>query len=203
MAITAWYAGRLLLRAFFGAPRLPLVQPHDPPAVLRWPVLLLAVPAALLGLLGFVGAFADRLRFPTVPVAGSEDGLVHLGPGLLLPLALLLVGAGLVWLRWRRDPTADPAVALGPLRPVFASAFRLDDVQHTVVVRPVRALARVARTTDEVVVDGAVEGSGRAASALGAGLAVLHRAALPRAAAGVLAGALLIGLAAALIGVTQ
>ncbi|GAB3952762.1 hypothetical protein GCM10027614_56990 [Micromonospora vulcania] len=81
VAVTAWYAGRLLLRAFFGTSRLPLVRPHDPPAVLRWPVLLLAVPAALLGLAGFVGAFADRLRFATVPVAGTEDGLVHLGPG--------------------------------------------------------------------------------------------------------------------------
>ncbi|MFC8299330.1 NADH-quinone oxidoreductase subunit L [Micromonospora orduensis] len=203
VAVTAWYAGRLLLRAFFGEPRLPLVAPHDPPALLRLPVLLLAVPAALLGLAGYVGAFADRLRFPTVPVAGSEDGLVHLGPGVLLPLALLVVGAGLVALRWRRDPTADPASALGPLRPVFARAFRLDDVQRTLVVRPVRALARVTRTGDEVVVDGAVEGSGRAASGLGGGLAVLHRAALPRAAAGVLAGALLIGLAAALMGVVR
>ncbi|MCX5067708.1 NADH-quinone oxidoreductase subunit L [Micromonospora lupini] len=203
VAITAWYAGRLLLRAFFGEPRLPLVTPHDPPAVLRWPVLLLAVPAALLGLAGFVGAFADRLRFATVPVAGAEDGLVHVGPALLLPLALLAVGAGLVWARWQRDRTGDPATALGPLRPVFARAFRLDDVQHTLVVRPVRALARLARSGDEVVVDGAVEGSGRAASGLGAGLAALHRAALPRAAAGVLAGALLIGLAAALLGVTR
>ncbi|MEV7331011.1 NADH-quinone oxidoreductase subunit L [Micromonospora sp. NPDC093244] len=203
VAVTAWYAGRLLLRAFFGEPRLPLVTPHDPPALLRWPVLLLAVPAALLGLAGYVGAFADRLRFPTVPVAGSEDGLVHLGPGVLLPLALLVVGAGLVALRWRRDPAADPASALGPLRPVLARAFRLDDVQHTLVVRPVRALARATRTGDEVVVDGAVEGSGRAASGLGGGLAALHRAALPRAAAGVLAGALLIGLAAALMGVVR
>jgi NADH-quinone oxidoreductase subunit L len=203
VAITAWYAGRLLLRVFFGEPRLPLAHPHDPPAVLRWPVLLLAVPAALLGLAGFVGAFADRLRFATVPVAGAEDGLVHVGPGLLLPLALLLVGAGLVWVRWRRDTAADPATALGPLRPVFARAFRFDDVQQTLVVRPVRALARLARTGDEVVVDGAVEGSGRAATGLGAGLAALHRAALPRAAAGVLAGALVIGLAAALLGVVR
>ncbi|MEU8210018.1 NADH-quinone oxidoreductase subunit L [Micromonospora sp. NPDC049044] len=203
VVITAWYAGRLLLRAFFGAPRLPLVRPHDPPALLRWPVLLLTVPAALLGLAGFVGAFADRLRFPTVPVAGSEDGLVHVASEVLLPLALLLVGAALVLLLWRRNPAADPAAALGPLRPVFARAFRLDDLQHILVVRPVRALARVARAGDEVVVDGAVEGSGRAATGLGAGLAALHRAALPRAAAGVLAGALLIGLAAAVIGAAQ
>ncbi|MFY1588396.1 NADH-quinone oxidoreductase subunit L [Micromonospora sp. WMMD734] len=196
--LTAAYATRLLLRAFFGEPRLPLLHPHDPPALMRWPVLLLAVPAALLGLAGFWTPFTDRLRGTAADVE-----LVHLAPAVLLPLVLLLAGAGLAWAGWRRDPAADPARALGPLRPVFARAFRLDDLQNTLVVRPTTALARVTRTGDEVGVDGLVEGVGRGTSALGAGLAALHRAALPRATAAVLAGALLIGLAAALIGVSS
>ncbi|MFG1935411.1 NADH-quinone oxidoreductase subunit 5 family protein [Micromonospora tulbaghiae] len=202
VAVTAWYATRLLLRTFLGQTRTPLLRPHDPPALLRLPVLLLAVPAALLGLAAFAPWFADRLRVP-----GDDTGeaveLVHLAPNLILPFLLLLVGAGVAWAGWRRDPAADPARFLGPLRPVFARAFRLDDVQHTLVVRPAGALARVVRTGDELGVDGLVEGSGRAAVEVGGGLAALHRAALPRAAAGVLAGALLIGLAVALIGVTS
>ncbi|MFI9641832.1 NADH-quinone oxidoreductase subunit L [Micromonospora sp. NPDC051925] len=193
--LTAGYATRLLLRAFFGEPRLPLLHPHDPPALMRWPVLLLAVPAALLGLAAFWPPFTARLGGTAVDVE-----LVHLAPAVLLPIVLLLAGAGLAWAGWRRDPAADPARALGPLRPVFARAFRLDDVQHALVVRPTTALARVARTGDEVGVDGLVEGIGRGASALGGGLAALHRGAVPRAAAAVLAGALLIGLAATLIG---
>ncbi|MGC5333028.1 NADH-quinone oxidoreductase subunit L [Micromonospora sp. DT62] len=201
VAVTAWYATRLLLRTFFGETRIPLAHPHDPPAVMRWPLLLLAVPAALLGLAGFNWAFARRLLL-TPTASAPEHLLIHVGPELLLPLALLAVGAVFAWLRWRRDPAADPATALGPLRPVFAAAFRLDDVQRALVVRPASALARATRTADEVVVDGAVEGSGRAALGLGGGLASLHRAALPRAAAGVLAGALLIGLAAVVIGVS-
>ncbi|MEU4789062.1 NADH-quinone oxidoreductase subunit L [Micromonospora tulbaghiae] len=202
VAVTAWYATRLLLRTFLGATRTPLLRPHDPPALLRWPVLLLTVPAALLGLAAFAPWFADRLRVP-----GDDTGeaveLVHLAPNLILPFLLLLAGAGVAWAGWRRDPAADPARFLGPLRPVFARAFRLDDVQHTLVVRPAAALARVVRAGDELGVDGLVEGSGRAAVEVGGGLAALHRAALPRAAAGVLAGALLIGLAVALIGVTS
>ncbi|MBM7076824.1 NADH-quinone oxidoreductase subunit 5 family protein [Micromonospora humida] len=196
--LTAAYATRLLLRAFFGEPRLPLLHPHDPPAAMRWPVLLLAVPAALLGLAAFWPPFTDRLRG-----TAADVDLVHLAPAVLLPIVLLLAGAGLAWAGWRRDPAADPARALGPLRPVFARAFRLDDLQHTLVVRPTTALARVTRTGDEVGVDGLVEGIGRGTSTLGAGLAALHRAALPRATAAVLAGALLIGLAAALIGVSS
>nr|WP_205807373.1 NADH-quinone oxidoreductase subunit L [Micromonospora sp. HNM0581] len=222
VAVTAWYATRLLLCTFFGTPRTPLAHPkdpavgpwgtdrtpHDPPAVLRWPVLALAVPAALLGLLGFSNWFSRQLQ-PTPPAASDAmsdlmppAGLIHLTPTVLLPLALLVVGAGLAWAGWRRGGGADPVVALGPLRSVFARAFRLDDLQRTVVVRPTVVLARTARAADERVVDGAVTGTGRAARSLGNGLDTLHRAALPRAAAAVLAGALLLGLAAALIGVT-
>lgn len=202
VAVTAWYATRLLLRVFFGATRTPLLRPHDPPASLRWPVLLLAVPAALLGLAAFAPWFADRLRVPG-DATGEAVELVHLAPNLILPFLLLVAGAGGAWAGWRRDPAADPARFLGPLRPVFARAFRLDDVQHALVVRPTDALARAVRAGDELGVDGLVEGAGRAAVEAGGGLAALHRAALPRAAAGVLAGALLIGLAVALIGVTS
>ncbi|TCB99197.1 NADH-quinone oxidoreductase subunit L [Micromonospora zingiberis] len=198
VVVTAWYATRLLLRTFFGTTRTPLAHPHDPPAALRWPVLALAVPAALLGVAGFSGWFAAHLQ----PLATPEalDGLVHFTPAVLLPLALLLIGGGLAWAEWRRDRTADPAVALGRMRPVFARALRLDDVQHALVVRPTTALGRLARSADEHIVDGAVTGTGRGARAIGGGLGTLHRAALPRAAAAVLAGALLIGLATALIG---
>ncbi|PWR14442.1 NADH-quinone oxidoreductase subunit L [Micromonospora sicca] len=205
VAVTAWYATRLLLRTFFGATRIPLADPHDPPALMRWPVLVLAVPAALLGLAGFWGPFIGRIFAPATEAELTDfgDSLTHLGAAVLLPLALLLAGAGVAWAGWRRDSAADPARFLGPLRPVFARAFRLDDVQHALVVRPTNALARAARTGDELGVDGLVEGSGHAAVGLGGGLATLHRAALPRAAAGVLAGALLIGLAVALIGVAS
>jgi NADH-quinone oxidoreductase subunit L len=101
---------------------------------------------------------------------------------------------------WRRDPELDPADALGPLRPAFANAFWFDDVQNTLVVRPVRALAVAVRGLDERVVDGAVEGTGQGTADLGARMASWHRAGLPRAATAVLAGALILGLAAVVVG---
>ncbi|MGI5211926.1 NADH-quinone oxidoreductase subunit 5 family protein [Plantactinospora sp. CA-290183] len=206
VALTAWYAARLLLRTFFGASRAvthpmdavsgdapattpahtPAGAPHDPPGVMRWPVLLLAVPSALLGFAIFVGPFRSALAL-------DES---HLDAFVILPVALLLLGAGLAWARWRADPAADPATGLGPLRPAFARAFWLDEVQHALVVRPARALGRLARRTDERVLDGAVEGTGRGTTGLGGALAVLHRAGVPRAVAAVLAGALLLGVAA-------
>ena len=149
-----------------------------------------AVPAALLGLAAFAPGFRADLGL-TEP---------HLDAAVLLPLLLVALGAGGAWWLWRRDPAGDPAAALGPLRPAFAHAFWLDEVQHALIVRPFRALAAVARGADERVVDAAVTGTGRGTARLGARLAVAHRSGLPRAAVAVLAGALLLGLAAAVIG---
>ncbi|MCA2213023.1 NADH-quinone oxidoreductase subunit 5 family protein [Jidongwangia harbinensis] len=208
VAVTAWYATRLLLRAFFGVARPPTADwhvgfddaayarpdtPHDPPALMRWPLLVLAVPAALLGLAAFLPGFRTALEL-------DEP---HLEVAIVLPLVLLALGAGAAWWQWRAAPGADPALALGRLRPLFAAGFHLDAVQDRLVVRPVRALANAVRAVDERVVDAAVEGTGVATTRAGTLLATAHRAALPRAAVAVFTGALLLGVAAAIYGVAS
>ena len=211
VAITAWYATRVLLRAFFGASReygpdgpdwevgfddarygRPST-PHDPPALMRWPVLVLAVPAALLGLAAFLPGFRAALELESP----------HLTVAIVLPLLLLALGAGASWWLWQAAPGADPATALGRLRPVFANGFYLDAVQDRLVVRPVRALADLLKTVDERVVDGTVEGTGVATTGFGTLLASAHRAMLPRAVVAVFTGALLLGVVAAIYGASS
>jgi NADH-quinone oxidoreductase subunit L len=213
VVVTAWYATRLWLRTFFGAARSGAVA-HDPPPLMAWPVVALAVPSALLGFAALIDAFVPRLQTPEplewtgeyLPGAVApeplleEHSLAELGAFALLPLLAVALGILGAWAVWRRDPAADPARVLGPVRPVFDRAFYLDEVQDALVVRPVRALARAVRRTDESVVDGAVEGTGRGALGFGGLLALAHRAALPRAAAAVLAGAVLVGIAAVALG---
>jgi NADH-quinone oxidoreductase subunit L len=189
VGVTGWYAGRLWLRTFFGAPRGPGAEhPHEPPWTMGVPVIVLAVAAALLGFAGLAGGFARRLGFagPVVPDAA-----------LVVPLALALLGVGAATLVWRRDTGADPARALGPARRLFADAFHLDAVQEALVVRPVVALARATARGDASVVDGAVEATGRGTRDLGTVLSRVHRAALPAAATAVLAAAVVFGLVAA------
>jgi NADH-quinone oxidoreductase subunit L len=191
VAVTGWYATRLWLRTFFGAPRGPAAEyPHEPPWSMRGPLIVLAVPSALLGFAGLASGFAHRLGF---------DSSVHLTTATIVPMVCLVAGVGTAWLAWQRAPEADPARALGPARVVLAEAFYLDKVQDILVVRPVRALARAVRRVDESIVDGAVEATGRGTRSLGAVLSGLHRAALPRAATAVLAAAVLFALAAALL----
>jgi NADH-quinone oxidoreductase subunit L len=146
-----------------------------------WPLVVLAVPSALLGLVvvGFGNAFPHWLG------SGDFSGFDWVGGVALLAVAAGGLGA---YRAWRRG--TDPAPA------VLADAFHLDAVQDALVVRPVFALARTVRRADQSLVDGAVESTGRGAFGLGGIVARWHRAALPRAATAVLGGALLIGLVA-------
>ena len=195
VAVTAWYATRLWLRTFFGAYR-GTATPHEAPGLMRWPVVILAVPATLLGFAGLSTSFARALAGPGSTVA-AFDPLTGASLVSLLLVALGVAGAAAVW---ARDRAADPARALGPLRPVFAAAFGFDAVQDALVVRPVTALAAAVRRADSGIVDGAVEGTGRTASRVGDSTDIWHHGALPRAAGAVFGGALVIAVAALVIG---
>ena len=188
--VTAAYATRLWLRTFFGDARSEAARhAHEPPPAMYWPVVVLAVPSALLGFAGLSPAFAEAL--------GSDEPF-RLGPDVAVPLGLAALGILLVLWAWRRRPAEDPLL-LGPVRPVLANAFYLDAVQDALVVRPVSALARAIRRADESGVDGLVEGTGRTTVRLGAALAGAHRSGLPRAITAVLTGAVLLGVAAVTI----
>jgi NADH-quinone oxidoreductase subunit L len=185
--LTAAYVVRLWRRTFLGEPRTaPARSAHEPPWAMCGPLVVLAVPTVLLGFAGLSATFATRL--------GGEDPIAELTAFALLPLALLAAGAALAW---RRDPAAPlPDTALTRL---LANAFYLDAVQDALVTRPVTALARAARRTDESVVDGAVDATGTGSTATAGLLTRAHAAGLPRATTTVLTGAALLAAAIALL----
>jgi NADH-quinone oxidoreductase subunit L len=135
------------------------------------PLVLLAVPALLLGFAGD----------PHVDWAVAGVSVV-----------LALLGAGVVYAFWRSAPLVDPARLLGPLRVPSEQAFYVDSVYAAVFVRPILWLARLVVRTDDVVVDGAVRGSGRSARGLSGMLRLAQNGNVQLYVSGVLAGVLLI-----------
>jgi NADH-quinone oxidoreductase subunit L len=174
---------RLWLRTFFGP--LTTSKAHEPSWLMRGPLVVLAVPSVLFGLLALTGAIGDRL--------GIHE-LEPFAPEAFGPLALALLGALLSWSAWRRLETGDPARMI-PGRSALAAAYGLDAVNDALVVQPMRRLARLIKAGDETIVDGVVGGTGRGTSALGTLLALVHRASLPRAATATFAGVLLLAVA--------
>ncbi|MFI6522005.1 NADH-quinone oxidoreductase subunit L [Spirillospora sp. NPDC050679] len=152
VALTAAYAVRLWLMTFFGEQRGDFT-PREAPRLMAWTVAALAVPAAIMG---FFGGGAEELR-------------PHLGSALIA-LALAGFGGGAVFLLWNRDPARDPARVLGPVRPVLERAFYVDELYALVIVRPVRAAARLVVAADARGIDAAVVGAAGAARRLGGAL---------------------------------
>jgi NADH-quinone oxidoreductase subunit L len=163
VAATAAYVTRLWLMTFFDAPR-SAAPAHESGPTLRWPLVVLAVPAALLG---FVGVDDNWLSHWLNVGSAAPSQVLHIG-AVTSVLSLLLAAAGsvAVWLAWRRAPAEDPSLRLARVRPALASAFYVDALYDRLFVRPVRLAASSVRWTDDEVVIGAVAGSGRSATRL-------------------------------------
>ena len=150
-ALTVAYSLRAWLMVFFGEARSPLAAAaHNPPAVMRVPLLLLAVPSVLGGLV---------VAAPGILGPEQGESLFHVSTSVLMTLLVLVTGAVVVWLWSRRGTDMWRRVNL-PHPPV-------DVLYDRVVVRPVRRLATVVRAGDRDVIDAYAEGA--AASTRGAG----------------------------------
>jgi NADH-quinone oxidoreductase subunit L len=154
VAVTAAYVTRAWLMTFFDTPR-GTRAPHEAPVLMRWPLVVLAVPTVLLG--AVIGPLPGWLGAAPLPSLDLSAVTVALG------LVALVAGALGTLVLWRRAPAGDPADMLGRARPWFDDAFKVDAFYDRVLVRPVRALASGVRWGDEEVVDSYVQGSGSGA----------------------------------------
>ncbi|HEV2231308.1 MAG TPA: hypothetical protein VGS18_03905, partial [Thermoplasmata archaeon] len=156
--LTAYYIFRAGVLAFSGErPReAALPAAHDPPWVMRLPLVVLSALALFAGFLAFVPGFAGLLPGAGIPPAESPLDLalsaVSLGLGLAgISLAYLFWGNGRVYAL----PEGSPAAAVRALllrRYFFKEGYdRLGSVG-------VFGLARASDLVERYVIDGAVRG---------------------------------------------
>ncbi|MCT9931952.1 NADH-quinone oxidoreductase subunit L [Planotetraspora sp. A-T 1434] len=195
VGVTGAYAARAWLRTFFGPARVEAL-PEPPPGTahvfdgreaprsMLWPIGLLAVLALLLGIAGLGIAGLGDVDWSSAVVS----------------LVVALLGAGIVYALWRSSPHIDPARLLGPFRVPCERAFYVDAVYAALFARPVFRLARGVVRTDEKVVDGAVRGSGRLTVGLSGLVRLAQNGNAQLYVTGLLAGVLLIAVAAVVFG---
>ena len=173
--LTAFYMTRLMLMTFFGAERWKTIQapdghdyhPHEAPAVMTGPMIVLAIGA--LGAGAFL-AIGNRLADWLAPSVGPFVEPTPPLPGIvitLLTLLLVAVGVGVAWVLVGRKPV--PLVRPEKVSPVIAFA-RADvggnALNEALIARPGEALGRSLLVADTRGVDGAVNGLAAGLTAL-------------------------------------
>jgi len=169
--MTAFYMFRLIFMTFHGQPRDEKIHAHahESPRSMTWPLIILAVPSALIGLaLGLPpeDGKIDRFLHPLFePVLGET---VHFGlfdAGLMTLSAL--IGIGGILLAWqfyikRPDLPAKAGARAGFLYKAALNKYWIDEFYFAAVINPVMALGRgLWRWVDMATIDGFVNGSAR------------------------------------------
>jgi NADH-quinone oxidoreductase subunit L len=147
--LTALYMFRLFFVVFLGVNRSAEAESaRESPAIMSWPLAVLAVPSVLAGFWAIDGVYAR--------VLGGDSG-DHGGAhtiAMLASLAAIIAGFALAW-RWYRDAVEDPLPAkLGGMAEAMRDRFYLDEVYAATVIRFQDACAAFADLFDRWIIAG-------------------------------------------------
>ncbi len=168
--MTAFYTFRLIFLAFFGGPRMTKEaahHAHESPAVMRVPLIILAVLTVVAGwAVGVPSEHGTRFERFLAPVFPLQEG-AHGGAAGVMLLALSVVvalaGITLAWFMYMASPVKADTIgrARTPVHALLLNAWYVDALYDRLLVRPLFALSSFLARVDLGVVDGAVNGVGR------------------------------------------
>ncbi|WP_093169275.1 NADH-quinone oxidoreductase subunit L [Sinosporangium album] len=157
--ITGFYMSRVMFMTFFGKRRwAPDAHPHESPAVMTIPLVILSIGSVFLGAYLILG---NRLMLFLAPAVGRPADLPGFhpfsAPGLTT-LALVAVGAAIAWAKYGRAEVPQVAPR-GSFLTTFARRDLYGDaLNESLFMRPGQWLTRIAVFFDNRAVDGLVNG---------------------------------------------
>ena len=200
--ITAFYMTRVMLMTFFGEKRWAPsgasaatgqepVHPHEAPAVMTWPMILLAIGSVASGALLAVGG---TLEHWLEPVVGAHEA-VHAVPVWVATTMILVVVAAGIAVAYRMY-AARPVPAEAPAGSALTVAARKDlygdAFNEEVFMRPGQVLTKGLVEVDDKGVDGAASGLAALVGRFSNGLRQLQTGFARSYALSMLAGAVLV-----------
>jgi NADH-quinone oxidoreductase subunit L len=170
--LTAFYMTRLFVLTFHGPARWTdeIEHPHESPAVMTVPLILLAIGSVVAG--GLMATSVPGWLEEVLPREGAEHAAVL--PHAVITIASIvvtLIGAGLAWMLFRNG-TATQEQPAGPLVTAARRNLYTDAFNEAVFEKPGVFLTRALVYLDNRGVDGLVNGL---AAAVGGGSGRLRR----------------------------
>ncbi|WP_184615689.1 NADH-quinone oxidoreductase subunit L [Sphaerisporangium krabiense] len=157
--ITGFYMSRVFFMTFHGKPRWEKdAHPHESPAVMTWPLILLSIGSVFAGAFLIVG---NRFMEFLAPAVGRPEEMPSFHPFSvpgLATLALVAVGVVYAWLKYGKGEV--PVVApRGSFLTTFARRDLYGDaLNEALFMRPGQWLTRLAVFFDNRGIDGLVNG---------------------------------------------
>jgi NADH-quinone oxidoreductase subunit L len=153
--ITAFYMTRMMFMTWYGRRRWESgAHPHESPAVMTWPMIILAIGSVGAGAFLIVNERLQDFLAPVVGVPPESHGFFTV-PGILA-LVFALAGVALGWAMYGRVPVPSEA-ARGSLLTVAARKDLYGDAfNESVLMRPGQWLTRLSVYFDNRGVDGLV-----------------------------------------------
>jgi NADH-quinone oxidoreductase subunit L len=166
--VTATYTFRMLFMAFHGKERFDAARPpHESPAVVTIPLVLLAIPSVAAGWVVGDVVYGDFFKEALPRVEGEFHGLLaFMAHGFVaLPFGLALAGIATAWTLYskRTDLPKRIAMQLGPLYALVERKYGFDELYAWLFAGGARAIGRgLWRGGDLALIDGLmVNGSAR------------------------------------------
>ncbi len=171
---TALYMMRAVFMTFHGTERFDTehIHPHESPWSMKGPLILLAIPALLVGAL--VGWPPDKGWFHTFlePVFAAGKAPVEISSTTTYTLAILstvfvLAGIGIAYLAYVKESISprDWAKRLGPAYQLAANLWYFDAAYERFIIHPLYLFSVFLwRVVDVEIIDGAVNGVASAVS---------------------------------------
>ncbi|GJF11546.1 NADH-quinone oxidoreductase subunit L [Mycolicibacterium cyprinidarum] len=190
--ITAFYMTRVMLMTFFGAKRwAPENHPHEAPAVMTWPMILLAVGSVTAGAALAIGG---TLEHWLEPVVGSHE-IHHVMPVWMVTvivLSVVAVGIVVAYRMYGRRPIPEQVPAGSALTVAARHDLYGDAFNEKVLMGPGAVITHGLVEIDDEAVDGAGSGLAAVVARASRGLAQLQTGFARSYALAMLAGAVLV-----------
>jgi NADH-quinone oxidoreductase subunit L len=195
-AVTAFYMSRLFFMTFQGTKenkRWPKdAHPHESPALMTVPMIVLAIGSVFLGGVLGVGNGLVHWLEPVVGPHSEGDPVIPAAALIALSTVLILLGVALAW-RMYWQATVPQTAPRGSLltRAARRDLFQ-DDINEAVFMRPGQYLTRVLVFVDNRGIDGAVGGLAALVGGLGGRLRRVQTGLVRSYAASMLAGVVIL-----------
>jgi NADH-quinone oxidoreductase subunit L len=172
--VTAFYMTRVLYLVFAGEYR-GHGTPHESPRLMTGPLIALAVPSVLIGLINLPFAFFQPVAFAGWTMFTLEYWVTH-PVEFVLPIAIIatvLAAIGFVAGRaiYREAPERDPLLHMGFATSLLQNRYYMDHLYEGVIVRGIKGpLANASYWFNDNVLDRIVYSAGAGASRAGKAL---------------------------------